>query len=607
MFTATITRVGVEVPKDAPVAPLIRKQLHVAPLSLNDPFPKKFKVYLENDATFVVPLHWARAAFEPFAVRWIDRRSAGVPANLTFHGSLRPDLHQPEAADAVLKAWQKGGGAMLVLAVGMGKTQLALYLASMLKKKTLVLVHKSFLAEQWVDRVRQCLPGAKTSRIQGDVCDTSGDVVVAMIQTLLSRKYAPSVFEPFGLVVADECFPYDQLIMTERGPMPIGDVYQAWRAGQSVRVQSFDEGTRTFSLQPVTHAWEKRADALVKVRHARGELTCTPNHRILTTDGWKEAGALREGELLVSNSWSHALHQYAAVRVDDVTTLPPQDTCVYDVEVRGTHTFVCVDERGDGVVVHNCHHLGAAAFSQVMWGQCAPYTLTLSATPVRKDGLTRVVEWFGGPVAFLHKRQNQDTTEVRVVKYSCAAFDQPPPVNRRGDVCFASVLGRLVDNAERTEVIARLAAALVAEEDRDVLVLTHRRQHVLDLAHAIRQHGVECGTYMGGDKEAPNTKVLVATYSLTSEGFDMPRLNALVLATPASDVEQSCGRVMRGSTTRGATIVDVVDQWGVCFAQHAKRRAYYKRTGFVIANDTADKAQDAAPVPQQGFAFIEEA
>lgn len=246
--------------------------------------------------------------------------------------------------------------------------------------------------------------------------------------------------------------------------------------------------------------------------------------------------------------------------------------------------------------------MGAAAFSQCMWGQCAPYALGLSATPHRKDGLTKVVTWFAGPIALHVRRENQATTTVETVTFECPEFAAPPPVNRRGDVCFATMITRLVDNAARTALVAAQAARL-AGEGKDVLVLTHRRQHVADIAAALRRQGVDAGTYVGGDKACPSTRVIVATYALTSEGFDLPRLNALVLATPASDVEQSCGRVMRGSSSRGATIVDVVDAWGVCFAQYAKRRAFYKRTGFVCTS--APTPSDAAPPPQQ-FAFVED-
>lgn len=439
-----VTRRGVEIPKDSDLAPTIKKELTVTPLAFNDPFPKPFRVFTETPTKYVVPMHWARRHGT-----LIDRRLPPSPAPLTFRGALRDDLFQKEAARRVLETWNEHGGAILCLPVGFGKTTVALYLASIVKKQTVVLVHKSFLKDQWVDRVHQCLPGARVTVIQGDNMDASGDVVVAMIQTVLSRK---PTLSNVGLTIIDES-----------------------------------------------------------------------------------------------------------------------------------------------------HHLAASHFSQCMWGLCSQYTLALTATPRRRDGLMRVVEWFCGPVAFHTTRKDQDSTVVFIKKYQCDAYRGPPPTNRRGDVCYASMISALTSNELRTQWIARLVTSL--DPDDQVLVLTHRRAHAHNLSHAIRDEGVESvATYLGGDKACPDTRVIVATYALTSEGFDVPRLNVLVLATPASDVEQSCGRVMRGSAHVGATILDVLDDWGVCWAQHAKRRAFYKASGFRV---------DSAQSPKEGdkgaeFAFVDE-
>lgn len=455
-----ITRRGVEVGKDRlpDHGAAVRRELTVAPLSLNDPFPKKFRTYLESPTKFVVPLHWALSKYPD--ARLEDRRGEGQAIDIgEFVGSLRPELRQPEAVEAVLKTWDDNrGGATLCLPVGFGKTTTALYLVSRVKKKTLVMVHKGFLKDQWIERIRAHLPGARVTSIQGDECDTTGDIVVAMIQTLLSRQYPLETFKPFGLVVADEC-----------------------------------------------------------------------------------------------------------------------------------------------------HHIGASVFSQCMWSACAPKTLGLSATPDRKDGLSRVVTWFAGPIAFRIRRENQGTTTVEVLKYMCPAYSDPPPTNRRGDICFTSVVSRLVEDEQRTRAIAgKVAAILAADSAAHVLVLSHRRAHCVGLCQAVRALGVESvATYMGGDREVPQARVLIATYALTSEGFDVPALNTLVLATPASDVEQSCGRVMRGTSSTASLIVDVLDQWGVCFAQHAKRRAFYNKSGFTVTGQALPPQQQPPQQALQEFAFLD--
>lgn len=209
-----------------------------------------------------------------------------------------------------------------------------------------------------------------------------------------------------------------------------------------------------------------------------------------------------------------------------------------------------------------------------------------------------------GNIAFQIKREHQGSTEVKVRHYTCPRYAQPPPLNRRGDICFTSIITELAQDAARTDLVVKEASAL-ARAGRDVLVLSHRREHCAEVAKGIRQQGLECATYLGGDKTVPDTQVVVATYSLTSEGFDCPRLTGLVLATPASDVEQSCGRVMRGTSSQSAAIVDVVDAWGVCYAQHAKRKAFYKRSGFAVQQGAAGKAPDAREADDK-FAFIDD-
>lgn len=121
-----LTRQGVEIPKSHPqLCALVRKDLCVAPVSLNDPYPKKFKVYLESPTKYVVPLHWARGALKNFGVTFKDTRTPATPAPALaeFKGSLRPELSQPQAVKAVVDSWNTCGGAMLCLPVGFGKVK----------------------------------------------------------------------------------------------------------------------------------------------------------------------------------------------------------------------------------------------------------------------------------------------------------------------------------------------------------------------------------------------------------------------------------------------------------------------------------------------------
>ena len=94
---------------------------------------------------------------------------------------------------------------ILTLPCGFGKTVVALNLACALGRKTIVVVHKTFLMEQWSDRISSFVPGARIGRLQGKVIDVEDkDVVVATVQSLSLCDYGCSVLDDFGTVIIDE-------------------------------------------------------------------------------------------------------------------------------------------------------------------------------------------------------------------------------------------------------------------------------------------------------------------------------------------------------------------------------------------------------------------
>ena len=57
-------------------------------------------------------------------------------------------------------------------------------------KKTLVIVHKSFLMKQWEERILQFLPNARIGKIQGEIIDIENkDIVLGMLQSLSVKEY----------------------------------------------------------------------------------------------------------------------------------------------------------------------------------------------------------------------------------------------------------------------------------------------------------------------------------------------------------------------------------------------------------------------------------
>ena len=183
---------------------IIRKELFVRPRVPGAPVPTTggFKVYRESNNKYYVPRYFGE---EYFGKAKKYKVSEGDEVNLVFHGQLRDNQTTP--VNTYLQSVQtpQGGCGLLDLPCGFGKTSLSLYILSKLRKKTLVLVHKEFLFNQWIERIQQFLPGARIGKIQGPVIDIENkDIVLGMIQSISMKEYDPEVFSSFGLTIIDE-------------------------------------------------------------------------------------------------------------------------------------------------------------------------------------------------------------------------------------------------------------------------------------------------------------------------------------------------------------------------------------------------------------------
>ena len=166
-----------------------------------------YPAYRESDNKFYVPHHYGVETFGPAKKCNI---SEGDDINLEFNGILR-DYQEPvvnKFISVVTKPHDNGlcfGGGLLELPCAWGKTSGSLYILSQLKKKTLVIVLKEFLLNQWVERIQQFLPKARVGRIQGQIIDIDDkDIVIGMLQSLSMKEYPASVFESFGFTIIDE-------------------------------------------------------------------------------------------------------------------------------------------------------------------------------------------------------------------------------------------------------------------------------------------------------------------------------------------------------------------------------------------------------------------
>ena len=184
----------------------IKKDLVAKPLTQSAPGigppPITFSVYRESNNKFYMPRYYGEQKFgKPKSIKIPE----GDPINLNFSGSLREN-QIPVVETYLSHAKQSGGGGgLLELFCGFGKTCLALYICSKLNKKTLIIVHKEFLLNQWVERISEFLPAARVGRIQGQIIDIEDkDIVIGMLQSLSMKDYPDTMFSSFGLTIIDE-------------------------------------------------------------------------------------------------------------------------------------------------------------------------------------------------------------------------------------------------------------------------------------------------------------------------------------------------------------------------------------------------------------------
>lgn len=247
------------------------------------------------------------------------------------------------------------------------------------------------------------------------------------------------------------------------------------------------------------------------------------------------------------------------------------------------------------VIVDECHHVPALQMAAVVSQLPARYLAGLSATPYRRDRLNSVIHWYLGPIS---AQIDQAYLPERLITPRVERRDTGIRVD--GD-SFSDILTCLAAHPDRTRMIARDVAAAVGV-GRTPLVLSDRVDHVEQLASEIERHELRVAVLHGERPRAEREQVrrrvgtgevaaVVATGALCGEGLDMPRLDALFLASPVSyrgRLVQYMGRVSRTAPgKRDAVVIDYTDDCPMLWSSWAKRRDIYREAGVHIQYPTA--------------------
>lgn len=182
---------------------LVKNELTVEPFQpcpfLKNQEPVRFQVFQENDNYINIPKYYG---IKKLGQPEENKEIKGAKSKAKFNGELRPK--QKEIIDKIVPHIKENDGGVLVLPCAAGKTVLSLYLSCLFKVKTLVIVHKTFLLNQWKERAEQ-FTNASVGIIQQNKVDIDGkDIVIGMLQSIAKDKYDSAIFRDFGMVIFDE-------------------------------------------------------------------------------------------------------------------------------------------------------------------------------------------------------------------------------------------------------------------------------------------------------------------------------------------------------------------------------------------------------------------
>jgi superfamily II DNA or RNA helicase len=505
----------------------IRSDLTIKPFTgmNNNNNQHVFPVYRESQNKMYVPHYYG---VETFGLPQEYKIGDGQEIDLEFSGNLR-DYQEPVVNKFIQHCINaKFGGGLLELPCAWGKTSASLYILSQLKRKTLVIVHKEFLLNQWVERIQQFLPKARIGRIQGSIIDIDNkDIVIAMLQSLSMKEYPHSVFESFGLTIIDEV----HHISSEVFSNSLFKLVTKYMLGLSATMNRKDGTTHVFKmfLGEVIFKAERKNDNTVEVRAITYKVDDDEfNETILDYRGQPQNSSM------ISKLCEYNRRTEFIIKV----------LC----------DFIRLDNVDDDTIIKHKHSMDIAVPNCEICNKNNNYLIRNTCCDVVKYCMNCMEDV---EKATTEKRARPKCPNCKkVLKYEQNYIENP----------YVKSL-----------------------EQRHTIIMSHN----LNILHYIYKKFVcknlaSVGYYVGGMsepelKKTEKKQIVLASYQMSSEGLDIPTLNAEFLITPKTDIVQSVGRILRAKHALATPVIyDFVDTHDVFQRQWLKRKAYYKKQNYNI-------------------------
>jgi len=311
--------------------------------------------------------------------------------------------------------------------------------------------------------------------------------------------------------------------------------------------------------------------------------------------------------------WDNKFLSYGTLKINEIINFKNNGygTCnkpyVYDIEVKDNHNFIIGSRSNnkyngihkkyiDGPIVSNCHHISSQVFSRSLLKIVTRYTLGLSATMERKDRLTHVIKKYLGETVDKIERIGNDNVIVKGIEYYHSDTDYSKDErDYRGKIKYTTMIKKLCEFNRRSEFILDVLIHTLKHGDADmqIMIIGHNKTILYYLYDAIVHRNIgSVGYYIGGMKEcelksSEDKKIIVATYSMASEGLDIKTLNTLIMVTPKVDVKQTVGRILRKKECN-ALVIDIIDQHTLFQRHWKKRKTFYRKQEYKVYRTNMD-------------------
>lgn len=244
------------------------------------------------------------------------------------------------------------------------------------------------------------------------------------------------------------------------------------------------------------------------------------------------------------------------------------------------------------VVVDEVHHVPAATFLKVLQHFYAYYMYGLTATPYRRDKLENIMfAVMGYPNATISRKDVRDADGIMTPGI---VIRQVPSPAVSGNDYHQIMENDVIPNDRRSSMVAE-DVIREAKAGNFCIVISTRKIYCEILYEKIIRYWAKTGVANGDYKDKHNQNqvkkleegeitVLITTFDLLGEGFDVKKLNRGFIALPFRErtrVEQAVGRIQRTCEGKAdALLYDYVDiNIGILKNQFRARSFVYRMLG----------------------------